>query len=517
MPEFTGTRDLRAYLGILWRWKWLFLFFVVAAPLAAYLIERSQQSLYRSSALVGVSQATVNTSVLNGGGSFSTSNVTAIARIVTTSPVATVAADLMRPPANAGQIVDEVSASADPVTNFVTISAEDRNPARAALIANAFAHAISQSLQTTARDQIDAAIAGISAQLSHLRATDPTRPALVQQLNQLRAARATQGSEAAILQPAFAAGSPVGLNTRRAVEIGLLIGLLLGFGAVVLAENADRRLRTPGDLEAMADVPLLAAVAPSAFSRELHTSNEDEESFHTLRTALLVFNPDKQLQSVLVTSAGDKEGKTTIATRLALVSARAGLHAILIDADLGRAQVSPRLGIEADAGLAGVLTGECSLDEALVDHPVDGAAHGRLTVLPAGPAPPDPAALLGSDAMRRVVAEAESRSDLVIVDTPAALAVSDALPLMRLVTGVVLVARMNRSSRVTVRRLQRVIEAAGGTSVGLVATGVSARLGYDYYSPRYYAHASPNGSKGRFGRRREAVGKTSAPETDEPA
>jgi receptor protein-tyrosine kinase len=541
MPELTGTRDLRAYLGILRRWKWLFLFFVVAAPLAAYLIERSQPSAYRSSALVGVGQTTVNTSVLSGGGSFSTTNVNAIARIVTTSPVAAVAADLMHPPANAGEIVDEVAASADPTTDFVTISAQDRDPARAAAIANAFAHAISQNLQNSATAQINHAIAGVRAQLSRLARNDPARPSLVQQLTQLRAAQATQGSDAAILQAAAVASSPVGLNTRRAVEIGVLIGLLLGFGAVVLAENADRRLRTPGDLEAMADVPLLAAVAPSAFSGELHTSNEDEESFHTLRTALLVFNPDKQLQSVLVTSAGEKEGKTTIATRLALVTAGAGLHVILIDADLRRAQVSPRLGIRADGGLASVLTGQCSLDEALLDYPIaggpdaereanaggeansggdahaGGATHGRLTVLPAGPAPPDPAALLGSDAMRRVLAEAESRSDLVIVDTPAALAVSDALPLMRLVTGVVLVARMNRSSRVTVRRLQRVIEAAGGTSVGLVATGVSAGLGYDYYSPKYYTHARPNGSKGRFGRRREAVGKSSAPETDEPA
>src|SRR5213596_2654695 len=98
MPEFTGTRDLTGYLQILWRWKWLFLFFVVAAPVGAYLIEKSQPPRYRSSALVGVQQTTVNTALLNGGGSFSTNNVTAIARIVTTSPVASVAADLMHPP-----------------------------------------------------------------------------------------------------------------------------------------------------------------------------------------------------------------------------------------------------------------------------------------------------------------------------------------------------------------------------------------------------------------------------------
>jgi receptor protein-tyrosine kinase len=517
MPEFTGTSDVRGYLRILWRWKWLFLFFVVATPIAAYLIEQSQPTRYRSSALVGVSQATVNTSLLNGGGSFSTNNVTAIAKIVTTTPVATVAADLLHPPAQAGEIVSEVSASGDADTNFVTISAEDRSAVRAAAIANAFAHAISQSLQSKARGQIDSAIKGVRAQLSQLGRNDATRPALVAQLNQLRAARATQGSEAAILQPGTVPSSPASLNARRAVEIGLVIGLLLGFGAVVLAESADRRLRTPGDLEAMSEVPLLAAIAPSAFSAQLDTK-EDEEAFHMLRTALMVFNPGKQLKSVLVTSAGEKEGKTTVAVRLALVCAGSGMNVILIDADLRRAQVSARLGIHEETGLGTVLAGECSLEEALYHS--DGAASGRLRVVPAGPTPDNPAALISSDAMRRVLRDAEARSDLVIVDTPAALAVSDSLPLMSAVSGVVLVARMNRSSRVTVRRLQRVIEAAGGTPLGVVATGVTTAMGYEHYSPKYYTHPNANGSTGLFRRRKEPAGTSSepaGPSSSEPA
>jgi capsular exopolysaccharide synthesis family protein len=514
MPEISGTSEFAGYLPILWRWKWLFLFFVVAAPLAAYLIEQGQPTRYRSSALVGVDQTTVNTSLLSGGGSFSTNNVTAIAEIVTTTTVATVAADLMHPPANAGQIIGEVSASGDPNTNFLTISAEDPSPVRAAEIANAFAHAISESLRTKATGQIDSAAKGVRAELSHLGRNDPTRLSLVQQLNQLRAARATQGSEAAILQRATPSSSPVGLNTRRAVEIGLVIGILLGFGAVLLAESADRRLRTPGDLEAMSEVPLLAAIAPSAFSSELETGQEDEEAFHMLRTGLMVFNPEKRLRSVLVTSAGEKDGKTTVAVRLALVCATTGLKVILIDADLRRAQVGARLGIHEEAGLSAVLAGECPLDDSLVDCQIDDNPSVSLTVLPAGSPPHNPGALIGSDAMRRVLAEAESHSDLVIIDTPAALAVSDPLPLMPVVSGVVLVARMNRSARMTVRRLQRVIEAAGGTSVGVVATGVTSTLGYERYYTKYYAQSSPNGSAGRFRRRQRPVGTSSGPEED---
>jgi Mrp family chromosome partitioning ATPase len=111
---------------------------------------------------------------------------------------------------------------------------------------------------------------------------------------------------------------------------------------------------------------------------------------------------------------------------------------------------------------------------------------------------------MSSQQMQDLLRELESQSDLVIIDTPAALAVSDPLPLMRMVSGVVLVARMNRSSRQTIRRLQRIIESASGTLLGVVATGVTASPGYDHYYPKYYASNGTNGSskERRLGLRR---------------
>jgi capsular exopolysaccharide synthesis family protein len=272
-----------------------------------------------------------------------------------------------------------------------------------------------------------------------------------------------------------------------------VIGLLLGFGAIVFAENADRRLRTPEDLESMTSLPMLAAIAPSAFSGDLESAAEDEEAFQMLRTALTYFNVERRLKSVVITSAGEKEGKTTVATRLALAATRAGQDVVLLDADLRRAQVSGRLGIDGRVGLGAVLTGERSLEDTYLEYPVDDPGSGRLRVLPAGPPPPNPAALIGSQEMQRVLREAEGDSDLVIVDTPAALAVSDPMALMRSVSGVVMVARMNQSTRQTIRRLQRIIESAHGTLLGVVATGASPGPGYEHYYPKYY---SENGSNG---------------------
>jgi capsular exopolysaccharide synthesis family protein len=518
LPEFTGHTDLVGHLRTLWRWKFLFLAFVVAVPAIALAIQLRQPDTYRATALVGVSGTTVNTGPLDTGSTFSTSNISAIAELITTRPVAEVAARSMQPPVDPAQIVGQVSAEADQTTNFIRISAEDRSPKRAADIANAFARAISLNRQQVAIAELDRAIAVLEPQLARLARRDPARPALVQQLNQLRAARSIQNSNAAILQAATPSSTPAGAGLRRSVEIALLIGLLLGFGAVVLAENSDRRLRAPEELEAMAQVPLLATIAPSAFSSRLETGTADDEAFYMLRAALTYFNTERPIGSVIVASPGEKEGKTTVATRLAIAAASAGLTVILVDADLRRGQVAVRLGIDnSRPGLGAVLADERPLADVLVDYPLTGTGDGHLAVLPTGPHPSNPSALLSSQQMQSVLRRLESVSGLVIVDTPAALAVGDALPLMRSVSGVILVGRMNRSSRRAMRRLHRMIIDAHGVLLGVVATGVTRSSGYyEGYSRSYYTEANANGANGHVPPQREQAAPGGEP-TSSPA
>jgi capsular exopolysaccharide synthesis family protein len=506
MPEFTGHNDLRGYLRAVWRWKWLLLGFLVVVPAAAYVLESGKPKVYDASALVGINQATVGPS---GGGSFSTSNVTAIAQLVTTSPVASAAADLMHPPASASEIASEVTATGDPSTNFLTIAVQDRSPARAAAIANAFAHAMAANLQASAQKQINDAIARITTQISVMPRKNPARAGLEAQLVQLQENKATEGSQAAILQPARPPSAPAGPHISRAVELGLIIGLLLGLGAVFLAESTDRRLHSPDELEAATKLPMLAAIAPTAFASHLDTDPQDEEAFHMLRTALMYFNVDQRLRSVLITSAVEQEGKTTISTRLAIAACRAGHDVVLVDADLRRAQVSNRLGISNVIGLGAVLARTESLGDAVRDYPINDVGAGRLRVLPAGPPPPNPAALISSGEMQNVLRQLETEAELLIVDTPAALAVSDSLALMSSVSGVVLVARMHHSTRQTIRRLQRMIESAHGQLLGVVATGVTKGPGYEHYYPQSYAQDGAPGHP-RKGWRRLIPGRKGA-------
>jgi capsular exopolysaccharide synthesis family protein len=197
----------------------------------------------------------------------------------------------------------------------------------------------------------------------------------------------------------------------------------------------------------------------------------------------------------VIVSAGEKEGKTTVAIRLAIAAARSGKHVILVDADLRRCGLTQRLGITTQAGIGGVLVGESPLRDALVDHPIELVrAGGKLTVLPAGPSPPNPSELLSSNEMNMLLSQLELEADMVVVDTPAALAVSDTLPLLPEASGVVLVARVDSSRREAIRRVQQMITAAHGTLLGVVATGTSSGPGYDGYAYGYAA--TPNGRAG---------------------
>jgi Mrp family chromosome partitioning ATPase len=137
-------------------------------------------------------------------------------------------------------------------------------------------------------------------------------------------------------------------------------------------------------------------------------------------------------------------------------------------------------------GLAEVLAGDVEVGEALVPDVIEAPKAGSLTVMPAGKPPPNPAALLNSHRMTEVLRGLEQQSELVVVDTAAALAVSDALPVIQSAAAVIMVVRMNRSSRAAVRRMKKVVSSTDARVLGVVATGSgTAAAGYgDYYGKR---------------------------------
>ncbi len=496
-PESTGQQDLRTYLRIFWRWKFLFLAFLVLIPLASYLVERGKPNVYQSSTLVELQDISINTGA--SGAPIVTGNVDAVARLVTTTPVAAIAARFLHPPpTNSDSLLSEISATANSATGFLTITAQDQDPHRAAAIASAFAAALADRQSAQASQSLNQQIASAAKQLASVPPSNQVdRTTLSQQLGRLRALQGSIGSGAQVVQPAVAPTSPVGPKPRRAVELALVIALLLGVGAVLLAENSDRRLRTPEDVERLTNFPLLGTIPRSAFSPHQPLTPRNNEAFQMLSAALTYYEVDRPLESVVIVSSGAEEGKTTVAVGLGIAAARTGSRAILVDADLRRPQVSTRLGLPSADGLGAVLAGERKLSEVLIRYDVDDApGGGGLLVLPAGPPPLNPSALISSPKMRRLLHELENQADLVIIDTAATLAVSDSLPLIQAASGIVMIVRMNRSSRAGVRRLQKVIASTRGTVKGLVVTG-SASITYGYGGYAYHQTQNGNGHQPR--------------------
>lgn len=465
--------------------------FLVVVPVISYVLEARKTKEYSSSTLVRPQAVSIDLSQF-GGQSLGPQNIDAIARLVNTTAVANAAAHYMTtPPTSSGSLLGQVSATPDLQTGFLTISATDPDPKRAADIANAFGEAIAGNQINQLNAQVDDTIARLQDQIKTLPQGDAGRTQLVQQVQRLRALRSSQNPNSAILEKAVPSGTPINRNTRRAVELGFVIALLLGIGAVAIAENSDRRVRSPDDLEEMTGLPLLSAIPSSAFDPVEDEDLRDEEAFQMLRGALMYFNVDHRLKSIVITSPGQEDGKTTVAVRLAQSAARAGRSVILVDGDLRRPHIGPRLGVHSQVGLGSLLVGEADLDSTLHEIEVSSegdssiTAQGSMLVLVGGAAAPNPSELLSSERMEELLAQLEERADLVIVDSAAALAVSDALPLLRWTSGVVIVARLNRTTRAGIRRLQKIITSANGTILGVVATGVPTRFGYDGYAYGY--------------------------------
>lgn len=489
-------RDPRAYLRVLWRWKILFVVIAVAVPAGAMLLRSDPPAAtFRSDVLMQVQPFAVDTSLIEG--SFSqTQSLATTARLIRTTAVANVAAGFLDPrPSEPRALLNQIRVEPDEKAQFIGISAIAPEPKRAQDVANAFARAVVVTRERRAVGDLNRTIGGVKSQLAELPPKDIIgRRQLSEQLQRLRALRAAQGNNAEIVEPALP-GVLVGTaDSRRTLILGIVVGLLLAIGAVVAAESFDRRIRTPAELEEFTGLPLLSAIPPEAFKGPESNSPRADEAFHMLRGALTYFNIDRKMASVVITSAGQQDGKTTVATQLALALSRAGKRVILVDADLRRPQVCTRLGIlEHESGLGDLLVGEANLADVLVRFPIpEEFGAGALLVLPAGTPPPNPSELLSSRNMVELIGHLEQQSDLVVIDTPAALAVSDALPLLQAGSGAVLVARMDRSTREAVRRLQRVVNKADGAFLGAVATGVTSGNRYTGYE--YEVYRSQNGS-----------------------
>lgn len=480
----------------------------VLTPLAAYAFSASQQKMYSSSSSLLFRDPQFDQKLF---GSQSLPPSTDPAREAATNvklvSLEAVAARTARKLGrlSGDKISKKVSAASDGQSNVVTVTATDPSPRFAALLANTFASEYVEFRRDADRSKIRQGQVLLRTQLDQTRGKaggSGRERTLLQQLDVLGS---LQTGNAEVVQRASPSSSPSSPKTMRNTVLGVLVGLLLGVGLALLLERLDRRLRDPSEMEGIFGRPVLGAVGESrALSRGASSLSGvaagEREAFRMLRANLRYFNVDHTVASVLVTSAAPGDGKTTVAWNLAATAAEGG-RVLLIEADLRHPSVAEGLGLRDVAGLSTVLAGQAEIEDVVQEIPVEqgGGSNGSrlrtVHVLLSGPLPPNPSDLLQSDRMHEIVEEAERDYDLVVIDTPPTSVVSDAVPLVKQVGGVIVVGRLGKTTRESAEHLHNQLLNLNAPVLGVVVNALrssdSDGYGYGYgYGDQYGEKAS---------------------------
>jgi capsular exopolysaccharide synthesis family protein len=388
---------------------------------------------------------------------------------------------LRSPGVDLAAVSSSVNIDASSNSDLALVSATTRDPVLSARMANIFAEEYIAFRVDSDRARVSEAAGEVRRQLAELAPLDQSGPLgdrLRRQAQTLDTLATLMTRNVELVERARPERTAVSPSPRRNAAVGLLLGLLLGFALTFLLEQFDRRLREPEDVEEAFGLPIVARIPASkplrrrSFWRRLELRPAVAEAFRMLRANLRFFNAAEPVRSLVITSAVIGEGKSTVALALALVEAQAGRRVLLIEANLRRPQLAERLELPDDPGLSMILAGVADSEEAGVSLTSGGAV---VDVIPAGSPPSNPAELLESDTMAVLLQRAEERYDLVLVDTPPALAVSDVTPLLRQVDGVLVVARLGYATRDYAADLRKLLRAGRGRVLGVVLNGDRAR------------------------------------------
>ncbi|WP_232676576.1 polysaccharide biosynthesis tyrosine autokinase [Nocardioides sp. R-C-SC26] len=268
--------------------------------------------------------------------------------------------------------------------------------------------------------------------------------------------------------------------------LAAMLGLIVGVSIALLRELLDTSISSTEDLESVTDLPVLGSIAHEGANAKRRLVSQDDlhtqrvEAFRVLRTNVQFVDVDSSHKSIVVTSSMKEEGKTSTAANLAIALALNGARTLLVDGDLRRPQVAELFGIDGSIGVTTVLLGKVSLRDAIVEH-----ADSGLHLLPSGVVPPNPAELLQTHAMERMMAEVKNEYDIVIIDTPPLLPVTDAAILSAGVDATLLVVRHARSKRPELRTALERLNQVNAVPVGVVLNDIPLsreRWGYGGYA-----------------------------------
>lgn len=336
---------------------------------------------------------------------------------------------------------------------------------------------------------------------------------LLQKLKEAGITAGLRSSNIRVVDPALMPTGPSRPNKSRNVALAILVGLFGGIGLALLREYLDNTVKNPDDVENLSRLPSLAVVpafnnsegdqrgrlqkllrgSSNGFHERValltHSQPQSQvsEAFRALRTSLLLSQPDRPPQVILITSALPHEGKTTAAVNIGVTLAQLGDTTLLIDGDLRKPGISRALRMTdgKHAGLSSYLAGVTALDLVTVPHPVISNLHA----IPTGPIPPNSADLLSSHRLAEMMCELRKRYKFIVIDSPPIMAATDAVILSALVDGVLLVVRSGETPKEAFTRTHDLLHSVNSRVLGVVLNAVDSSSPDYYYSYRYYPYA----------------------------
>jgi succinoglycan biosynthesis transport protein ExoP len=506
--------NLQDYVRILRQRKWVVALFVVVAVLASTGYCKLQKSQYTgtSQLLLTTQLSTTILQATNPGsaGSSNTVDVPTASEVIESKSVKNdVSKSVPNPP--------KVSVAEVGTTDVVNISTTSTNPAVAANAANTYAHAYlavqqaqSFTALTRASKLVSNHISSLTSQITQLDqqiavASGESAVALESQIPLLEAQLSTYQEELAqynfyaslntgggqVITPAAIPTSP---SYPKPVEYGVLaafLGLFLGLGIVLLLEYFDDRIRNKQELEGIVQGITTLGVIPvipgwkDKKDAVLVTIGQPHsaaaEAYRSLRTAIQFVGMDRPIHLVQFTSPTAADGKTTSLANTAVTLSQAGMRVIVVCCDLRRPRVHEFFGLKNDIGFTSVLLGDTPLVDALQEVPDCSGLH----LLASGPKPPNPSELLGSPKTRKLLESLAEISDMVLIDSPPLLPVTDPTVLAGVVDAVVMVVAMGTSTQSGVKAALENLARVNAPLAGVILNKVPQTESYAYYRYSY--------------------------------
>jgi Mrp family chromosome partitioning ATPase len=393
--------------------------------------------------------------------------------------------------ASPNELLEQVTTEFQGNSDLVSVTVRDESPRLAAEIANGFATQYVSFRRETARASLEEAAALARDRLESLSLEESASTEgrqLEARLRELEIASSLQTGGVEVVRRASVPVSPAVPRPLLSTFVGLLVGFGLAVAIVVLLEFADRRLKDEDEAQAIFELPLLARIPRPVRGRDPSAALGDrlgEEAFASLAANLLFLERESHGSALMVTSPGAADGKTTVTLGLARALATLSKRVIAVEADLRHPRFSERLRLSREAGFSGVAAGATDLDDALVEIDAEtmrprspGPGSPSFAVLEAGPPLAAPQMVLSRPTTGEILAECRARADFVLVDAPPVGVVHDAITLANFVDAVMLVARLNWTTRDLARESLRILHQLDLDMLGLTLTGTERSENY---------------------------------------